>query len=143
MFCCITPYDLFSSSVEELINQAAEDPDVLGIKMTLYRVSKDSAVISSLIRAAENGKQVMALVELKARFDEENNIQWARQLENAGVHVVYGVIGLKTHTKITLVLRREKEELRSYVHIGTGNYNSKTSRLYTDLGLLSARPELG
>ena len=137
------PYDLFSSSVEELINQAAEDPDVLGIKMTLYRVSKDSAVISSLIRAAENGKQVMALVELKARFDEENNIQWARQLENAGVHVVYGVIGLKTHTKITLVLRREKEELRSYVHIGTGNYNSKTSRLYTDLGLLSARPELG
>ena len=137
------PYDLFSSSVEELINQAAEDPDVLGIKMTLYRVSKDSAVISSLIRAAENGKQVMALVELKARFDEENNIQWARQLENAGVHVVYGVIGLKTHTKITLILRREKEELRSYVHIGTGNYNSKTSRLYTDLGLLSARPELG
>jgi len=137
------PYDLFSSSVEELINQAAEDPDVLGIKMTLYRVSKDSGVISSLIRAAENGKQVMALVELKARFDEENNIQWARQLENAGVHVVYGVIGLKTHTKITLVLRREKEELRSYVHIGTGNYNSKTSRLYTDLGLLSARPELG
>ena len=137
------PYDLFSSSVEELINQSADDPDVLGIKMTLYRVSKDSAVISSLIRAAENGKQVMALVELKARFDEENNIQWARQLENAGVHVVYGVIGLKTHTKITLVLRREKEELRSYVHIGTGNYNSKTSRLYTDLGLLSARPELG
>jgi polyphosphate kinase len=137
------PYDLFSSSVEELINQAADDPDVLGIKMTLYRVSKDSGVISSLIRAAENGKQVMALVELKARFDEENNIQWARQLENAGVHVVYGVIGLKTHTKITLVLRREKEELRSYVHIGTGNYNSKTSRLYTDLGLLSARPELG
>ena len=137
------PYDLFSSSVEEFISQAADDPDVLGIKMTLYRVSKDSAVISSLIRAAENGKQVMALVELKARFDEENNIHWARQLEHAGVHVVYGVIGLKTHTKITLILRREKEELRSYVHIGTGNYNSKTSRLYTDLGLLSARPELG
>jgi polyphosphate kinase len=137
------PYDLFPSSVEEFIMQAAEDPDVLAIKMTLYRVSKDSPVISSLITAAENGKQVMALVELKARFDEENNIQWARQLENAGVHVVYGVIGLKTHTKITLVLKREKEELRSYVHIGTGNYNSKTSRLYTDLGLLSARQDLG
>ncbi len=137
------PYDLFSSSVEEFIAQAADDPDVLAIKMTLYRVSKDSKVISSLITAAENGKQVMALVELKARFDEENNIQWARQLENAGVHVVYGVIGLKTHTKVTLVLRREREELRSYVHVGTGNYNSKTSRLYTDVGLLSARPELG
>jgi polyphosphate kinase len=137
------PYDLFSSSVEEFIGQAADDPDVLAIKMTLYRVSKDSKVISSLITAAENGKQVMALVELKARFDEENNIQWARQLENAGVHVVYGVIGLKTHTKVTLVLRREREELRSYVHVGTGNYNSKTSRLYTDVGLLSARPELG
>ena len=137
------PYDLFSSSVEEFIGQAADDPDVLAIKMTLYRVSKDSKVISSLITAAENGKQVMALVELKARFDEENNIQWARQLENAGVHVVYGVIGLKTHTKVTLVLRLEREELRSYVHVGTGNYNSKTSRLYTDVGLLSARPELG
>ena len=137
------PYDLFSSSVEEFIAQAADDPDVLAIKMTLYRVSKDSKVISALITAAENGKQVMALVELKARFDEENNIQWARQLENAGVHVVYGVIGLKTHTKVTLVLRREREELRSYVHVGTGNYNSKTSRLYTDVGLLSARSELG
>ena len=137
------PYDLFSSSVEEFIRQAAEDPDVLAIKMTLYRVSKDSPVISSLITAAENGKQVMALVELKARFDEENNIQWARQLENAGVHVVYGVIGLKTHTKVTLVLRQEREGLRSYVHVGTGNYNSKTSRLYTDMGLLSAKPELG
>ena len=137
------PYDLFTSSVEEFIMQAAEDPDVLAIKMTLYRVSKDSAVIRSLITAAENGKQVMALVELKARFDEENNIQWARQLENAGVNVVYGVVGLKTHTKITLVLKREKNELRSYVHIGTGNYNSKTSRLYTDLGLMSARQDLG
>ena len=137
------PYDLFTSSVEEFIMQAAEDADVLAIKMTLYRVSKNSSVIRSLITAAENGKQVMALVELKARFDEENNIQWARQLENAGVHVVYGVIGLKTHTKITLVLKREKNELRSYVHIGTGNYNSKTSRLYTDLGLMSARQDLG
>ncbi|GCE64852.1 polyphosphate kinase 1 [cyanobiont of Ornithocercus magnificus] len=137
------PYELFSSSVEEFINQAADDPKVMGIKMTLYRISKDSPVIAALIRASENGKQVMALVELKARFDEDNNIQWARHLESSGVHVVYGVLGLKTHTKICLVVRREKESLRSYVHIGTGNYNSKTSRLYTDIGLLSARPELG
>ena len=137
------PYDLFSTSVEEFINQAADDPLVMGIKMTLYRTSKDSPIIAALIRAAENGKQVMALVELKARFDEDNNIQWAKHLERSGVHVVYGVLGLKTHTKIVLVVRKEKERLRSYVHIGTGNYNSKTSRLYTDIGLLSARPELG
>ena len=137
------PYDLFSTTVEEFINQAADDPQVMGIKMTLYRTSKDSPIISALIRAAENGKQVMALVELKARFDEDNNIQWARQLERAGVHVVYGVLGLKTHTKIVLVVRREQDQVRSYVHIGTGNYNSKTSKLYTDLGLLSSRPELG
>ncbi len=137
------PYDLFATSVEEFINQAADDPSVLAIKMTLYRTSKDSPIIAALIRAAENGKQVMALVELKARFDEDNNIQWARQLERSGVHVVYGVLGLKTHTKIMLVVRKEKERLRSYVHIGTGNYNSKTSSLYTDIGLLSARPELG
>ena len=137
------PYDLFSTTVEEFINQAADDPQVMGIKMTLYRTSKDSPIIAALIRAAENGKQVMALVELKARFDEDNNIQWARQLERAGVHVVYGVLGLKTHTKIVLVVRREQDQVRSYVHIGTGNYNSKTSKLYTDLGLLSTRPELG
>ena len=137
------PYDLFSTTVEEFINQAADDPQVMGIKMTLYRTSKDSPIIAALIRAAENGKQVMALVELKARFDEDNNIQWARQLERSGVHVVYGVLGLKTHTKIVLVVRKEQEKLRSYVHIGTGNYNSKTSKLYTDLGLLSTRPELG
>ena len=137
------PFDLFSTSVEEFVNQAADDPAVLAIKMTLYRTSKNSPVVAALIRAAENGKQVMALVELKARFDEDNNIHWARQLESSGVHVVYGVLGLKTHTKIILVVRREKQELRSYVHIGTGNYNSKTSTLYTDLGLLSARPELG
>ena len=137
------PYDLFSTSVEEFLSQAADDPSVLAIKMTLYRTSKDSPVVQALIRAAENGKQVMALVELKARFDEDNNIQWAKQLESSGVHVVYGVLGLKTHTKIALVVRREKNRLNSYVHIGTGNYNSKTSSLYTDIGLLTARPEFG
>ena len=137
------PFDLFATSVEEFLNQAADDPDVLAIKMTLYRTSKGSPIIAALIRAAEKGKQVMALVELKARFDEDSNIQWARQLESSGVHVVYGVLGLKTHTKVMLVVRREKQELRTYVHIGTGNYNSKTSSLYTDYGLLSCRPELG
>ncbi len=137
------PYDLFDSSVEEFINQAADDPLVMAIKMTLYRISKDSAIIKALIRAVENGKQVMALVELQARFDEDNNIQWARHLEQSGVHVVYGVLGLKTHTKITLVVRKENSNLQSYVHIGTGNYNSKSAKNYTDLGLLSADPELG
>jgi len=137
------PFDLFATSVEEFLNQAADDASVLAIKMTLYRTSKDSPVVAALIRAAENGKQVMALVELKARFDEDNNIQWARQLESSGVHVVYGVLGLKTHTKVTLVVRREKERLRSYAHIGTGNYNSRTSSLYTDLGLLTAREDFG
>ncbi len=137
------PYNLFSTSVEEFINQAAEDKQVMGIKMTLYRISKDSTIIDALIKAAEKGKQVMALVELKARFDEDNNIQWAKQLEQSGVHVVYGVIGLKTHTKIALIIRKEKNRLRTYFHIGTGNYNSKTSKVYTDIGILSCQPEIG
>ena len=137
------PYHSFSNTVLRFINEAAHDPDVLAIKMTLYRTSGDSPIIKSLIAAAQNDKQVVVLVELKARFDEENNILWARKLEKSGVHVVYGVTGLKTHTKITLVVRQEKEHIRRYVHIGTGNYNPKTAKIYTDLGLLSCREELG
>jgi len=136
------PYDLFKTSVEEFINKAANDPLVLAIKITLYRVSKDSPIIKALMRAAENGKEVMTLVELKARFDEDNNIQWAKQLEQAGIHVVYGILGFKTHTKIALVVRKEKGRLRNYFHIGTGNYNSNTSRFYTDIGFLSTDPEI-
>jgi polyphosphate kinase len=137
------PYHSFTNTVLRFINEAAYDPHVLAIKMTLYRTSGDSPILKTLIAAAQNGKQVVVLVELKARFDEENNILWAKKLEKSGVHVVYGVTGLKTHTKITLVVRQEKEHIRRYVHIGTGNYNPKTAKIYTDLGLLSCRQELG
>jgi len=137
------PYQSFPDTVERFITCAANDPKVLAIKMTLYRTTGDSLILEALIKAAENGKQVSVLIELKARFDEQNNINLARQLEQAGIHVVYGLVGLKTHTKVILVVRREDEKIRRYVHIGTGNYNAKTSTLYTDVGLFSCRPELG
>jgi polyphosphate kinase len=136
------PYESFAGSVERFVKTASEDPKVLAIKMTLYRTGDNSPFIPWLVRAAESGKQVVVLIELKARFDEERNIHWAQELENAGVHVVYGVIGLKTHSKVALAVRQEQDQVRCYAHFGTGNYHRETAKLYTDLGLFTCKPAL-
>ncbi|MEJ2749070.1 MAG: polyphosphate kinase 1, partial [Anaerolineae bacterium] len=137
------PYESFMATVQRLVEEAAVDPQVLAIKQTLYRTSDESPIVQALIQAAENGKQVAVLVEVTARFDEASNIEWAQKLGDVGVHVAYGLVGLKTHTKATLIVRQEKHGVRTYCHIGTGNYNPKTARLYTDLGLLTCNPALG
>jgi polyphosphate kinase len=136
------PYDNFSSVID-FLQSAAADPNVLAIKQTLYRTGGDTRIVGALMKAVENGKQVTVVVELRARFDERNNIEWARRLEENGVHVVYGLVGYKIHCKTTLVVRRDPDGIRRYLHLGTGNYNASTARLYTDLGLLTCRPDLG
>src|SRR5919197_1423639 len=137
------PYDSFATSVERLVEQAVADPQVLAIKMTVYRTSDDTPLVPALIRASERGKQAVCLVELKARFDERANIQWVKALEEAGVHVTYGIPSLKTHAKAILIVRREGDGVRHYIHIGTGNYHPTTARLYTDFGLFTCDQDLG